>query len=294
MDTLLSMKVFCQVVQSGSFTRAADLLDISIPMASKHVSHLEKTIGAQLLYRNNRSLKLTDPGTAYYRDCQNALELLAQAAEHASAGIHRAQGTLRIAAPVWFACDKFARILAAYQARYPDVEVELTLSNRHVDLNSDGEDLALRLSETLAENIIAKRLGNIPFYLVATPTYLAQHGTPRTPKDLTQHQAILPTYVDVSRMNTQYQGKTTALIFQGSKMRSNHTQMVAALIRAHVGIGYMPAWLADDDIAAGKLIRLLPECPMNNPPFYAVYANRQYMKATVRSFIDFMSEQMAA
>ncbi len=294
MDTLLSMKVFCQVVQSGSFTRAADLLGISTSMASKHVSHLEKTIGAQLLYRNNRSLKLTDPGTAYYRDCQSALELLAQAAEHASAGIHSAQGTLRIAAPVWFACDKFARILAAYQARYPDVEIELTLSNRHVDLNSDGEDLALHLSETLAENIIAKRLGNIPFYLVATPTYLAQHGTPHSPKDLTQHQAILPTYVDVSRMMTEYQGKSVPLIFQGSKMRSNHTQMVAALIRAHVGIGYMPAWLADDDIAAGKLIRLLPECPMNNPPFYAVYANRQYMKATVRSFIDFMSEQMAA
>jgi len=83
MDTLLSMKVFCQVVQSGSFTRAAGLLDISIPMASKHVSHLEKTIGAQLLYRNNRSLKLTDQGDAYYRDCQSALELLAQAAENA-------------------------------------------------------------------------------------------------------------------------------------------------------------------------------------------------------------------
>ena len=263
-------------------------------MASKHVSHLEKTIGAQLLYRNNRSLKLTDQGDAYYRDCQSALELLAQAAETASAGADHPQGTLRIAAPVWFACDKFARMLAAYQARYPDVEVELTLSNRHVDLNSDGEDLALRLSDSLAENIIAKRLGNIPFYLVATPTYLAQHGTPHTPKDLTQHQAILPTYVDLSNMTTEYQGKPTTLAFQGSKMRSNHTQMVAALIRAHVGIGYMPAWLADDDITAGKLIRLLPECPMNNPSFYAVYVNRQYMKAKVRSFIDFMSAQMAA
>ena len=294
MDTLFSMKVFCQIVQSGSFTRAADLLDISIPMASKHVSHLEKTIGAQLLYRNNRSLKLTDQGDAYYRDCQSALELLAQAAETASAGADHPQGTLRIAAPVWFACDKFARMLAAYQARYPDVEVELTLSNRHVDLNSDGEDLALRLSDSLAENIIAKRLGNIPFYLVATPTYLAQHGTPHTPKDLAQHQAILPTYVDLSNMATEYQGKPTKLAFQGSKMRSNHTQMVAALIRAHVGIGYMPAWLADDDITTGKLIRLLPECPMNNPSFYAVYVNRQYMKAKVRSFIDFMSEQMTA
>ena len=95
-------------------------------------------------------------------------------------------------------------------------------------------------------------------------------------------------------MTTEYQGKPTTLAFQGSKMRSNHTQMVAALIRAHVGIGYMPAWLADDDITAGKLIRLLPECPMNNPSFYAVYVNRQYMKAKVRSFIDFMSAQMAA
>ena len=117
MDTLLSMKVFCQVVQSGSFTRAAERVGISVPMASKHVAHLEKSLGARLLYRNNRSLKPTEQGEAYYRDCSYALELLAQAAEQAGAGTANPQGTLRISAPVWFACDVFARMMAAYRRR---------------------------------------------------------------------------------------------------------------------------------------------------------------------------------
>ncbi|MCG7657768.1 LysR family transcriptional regulator [Wielerella bovis] len=292
MDTLFSMKVFCQVVQSGSFTRAADLLDISTPMASKHVAHLEKHIAAQLLYRNNRSLKLTEQGETYYRDCVHALELLGQAAEQAAAGKTTPQGTLRVSAPVWFACDKFARMVAAYQARYPEVDVVLTLTNRHVDLNSDGEDLALRLSDSLSENIIAKRLGAIPFYLVATPVYLAQHGTPKTPQDLAQHNVILPTYTDMSQLKLDYLGEKIFVQLHG-KTRSNHTQMVAAMIRSDAGIGYMPAWLADDDLATGKLVRLLPDLPMIEPPLYAVYANRQFMKAKVRSFIDFMAEHCA-
>ena len=292
MDTLLSMKVFCQVVQSGSFTKAADLLDISIPMASKHVSHLEKTIGAQLLYRNNRSLKLTEQGENYYRDCASALDLLNQAAEHASAGTTKPQGTLRITAPVWFACPKFARWLAVYQQRYPDVEVELTLTNRRVDLNSDGEDLALRLSDSLSENIIAKPLGAIPFYLVASPDYLARYGIPATPQDLQHHHAVLPTYVDLSRFEGEYQGEKINFTLHG-KMPSNHTQMVAELIRAGIGIGYVPAWLAEDDLLSGRLVRLLPYQPVRRPPFYAVYARCQFMKAKVRSFIDFMVEQCA-
>ena len=293
MDTLLSMKVFCQVVQSGSFTRAAERVGISVPMASKHVAHLEKSLGARLLYRNNRSLKPTEQGEAYYRDCSYALELLAQAAEQAGAGTANPQGTLRISAPVWFACDVFARMMAAYRRRYPDVELELTLTNRHVDLNSDGEDLGLRLSDTLTGNVIAKRLGSIPFYLAASPDYLARRGIPRSPTDLAGHTAVLPNYVDLSRTETEWQGEKTVLAFGHCVARSNHTQMVAALVRAGEGVGYLPAWLAQDDFASGRLVRLLPECPMPKPPFYAVYAGRQFVKAKVRSFIDFMQEQMA-
>ena len=289
MDTLLSLKVFCQVVQSGSFTKAAELLDISIPMASKHVAALEKNLGTQLLYRNNRSLKLTEQGEQYFRDCTHILELLAQANEQAQAGVCTPQGLLRISAPVWFACDYFARLVQAYREAYPEVELMLTLTNRAVDLNSDGEDLALRLSHTLADNIIAKPLGNIPFYLVASPAYIARHGMPETVADLERHQAVMPSYADMSKMQIEHSGEKSSLHLHGT-VASNHTQMVAALILAGAGIGYMPSWLADDALSDGRLVRLLPQHQINIPPLYAVYANRRFMKAKVRSFIEFMQQ----
>ena len=293
MDTLLSLKVFCQVVQSGSFTKAAELLDISIPMASKHVAALEKNLGTQLLYRNNRSLKLTEQGEQYFRDCSHILELLAQANEQAQAGVCKPQGLLRISAPVWFACDYFARLVQAYREAYPEVELMLTLTNRAVDLNSDGEDLALRLSYGLADNIVAKPLGNIPFYLVASPAYIARHGMPETVADLERHQAVMPSYADMSKMQIEHSGEKSSLHLHGT-VASNHTQMVAALILAGAGIGYMPSWLADDALSDGCLVRLLPQHQINIPPLYAVYANRRFMKAKVRSFIEFMQQAMSA
>lgn len=289
MDTLLSMKVFCQVVQSGSFTRAAELLDVSIPMASKHVAHLEKNIGIQLLYRNNRTLKLTEQGEAYYRDCLKALMLLEQAADKAASNTQPC-GTLRISAPVWFACDKFAQTVQRYQEKYPHVELVLSLTNRHVDLNSDGEDLALRLSHNLAENIIAKPLGNIPFYLMASPAFLAKYKTPTHPNELIDLPAILPTYTDASH-RTAYHQDTEAIFSLNGHIRSNNTLMVATLIRAGNGIGYIPSWLVEDDIKQGKLVRLLPEYSLPIPPLYAVYASHRSMNPRIRSFIDFMTQE---
>ena len=293
MDTLLSMRVFCQVVNSGSFTRAAELLDISIPMASKHVSHLEKHIGAQLLHRNQRNLKLTEQGENYFRDCTTALSLLDNAAEEAMQGRCNPKGVLRINAPVWFSCETFAHLVAQYQATYPDVEVILTLSNRHVDLNSDGEDVALRLSHHLQDNLIAKKITHIPFYLVATPNYLARYSMPTKPEQLEQHLFILPTYTDLNSLKVQHNGKLITLTLGKSVARSNHTQMIANLIRADMGIGYIPAWLAGEDLVTGKLIQILPKIKIIDPPLYAVYTNRQFMKAKVRSFIDFLANHLS-
>lgn len=287
MDTYLSMKVFCQVVQSGSFTKAADLLDISVPMTSKHVSHLEKMVQAQLLYRNNRQLKLTEQGEAYYRECALALEILQQAADVASAGLTQPSGVLRVSVPLWFSCDKFAQIVAAYERRYPEMELVLSLTNRYVDLNGDGEDLALRLTHQLPDNLIARKLTEITFYLLASPDYLAQFRQPETPADLIQHRAILPSYTDMSQTEVWFNGSKTYLQMNPA-IRSNNTQMIAALIRAGAGIGYMPEWLAQDDLKSGRLVRVLPEYEWKPTPLYAVYANRQFMNARVRSFIDFL------
>lgn len=289
MDTYLSMKVFCQVVQSGSFTRAAQHLDISIPMASKHVAHLEKSLGIQLLYRNNRTLKLTEQGETYFHNCLAALEILDQAADEATA-MNSAQprGTLRISAPIWFACDKFSAWITEYQQLYPQVELVLSLTNRRVDLNSDGEDLALRLTYTLADNIIAKPLGKIPFYLVAAPSYLAQHGTPDTLEAFEKMSTVLPTYTDMTHEQIQSKDGLFTLNLTG-RTRSDNTLMIASLIRTGNGIGYMPSWLAEEDLKSGKLVRLLPDYVFRTPPLYAVYAGRRSMNSRLRSFIDFIA-----
>lgn len=291
MDTYFSMKVFCQVVQSGSFTRAARQLDISVPMASKHVAHLEKTVCTRLLYRNNRHLKPTEQGEAYYRDCQLALDILQQAADQAAAGMVQPQGILRVSVPVWFSCDTFARLIYEYRQQFPQVEIVLTLTNRSVDLNSDGEDLALRLSHKLSENIIAKHLYNMPFYLCAAPCYIRRYGMPQHPDELPQHRAVLPTYTDMSNQTIEHKGESFNLNLSAA-VRSNNTQMLVSLIRCGEGIGYVPSWLAEDDLISGRLIRLLPEYPIPAVPLYAVYADRRFTGTKVRSFIDFIADRL--
>lgn len=290
MDTLLSMKVFCQVVHSGSFTRAAEQLDISVPMASKHVAHLEKSVNARLLYRNNRRLSLTEQGEAYYRDCLSALDLLDQAAARAAGSTARVQGRLRVSIPVWFANPVFAGWITEYRRRYPDVSLHLTLTNHSVNLDGDGEDVALRLSKQPAENLIARALAEIDFHLVAAPAYLAEHGTPAAPQDLAQHQAILPSYTDVSGLTLQGRGEKHAVHLQAA-IHSNNTQMLYQLICAGAGIGYLPEWLLRADLQTGHLRRLLPDYRTAPVPFYAVYTQRKLLSAKVRSFIDFMVEK---
>ncbi|MBH5328836.1 LysR family transcriptional regulator [Eikenella sp. S3360] len=290
MDTLLSMKVFCQVVHSGSFTRATEQLDISVPMASKHVAHLERSLNARLLYRNNRRLSLTEQGEAYYRDCLAALDMLEQAAARAAGSTARPQGRLRVSIPVWFANPVFAGWMSEYRQRYPEVSLQLTLTNHSVNLDGDGEDIALRLSKQPAENLIARTLAEIEFYLVAAPAYLAAHGTPAAPQDLAAHQAILPSYTDVSSLPLRRAGETHTAELQAA-VYSNNTQMIYQMVCAGAGVGYLPEWLLRADLQTGRLRRLLPDYQTAPMPFYAVYTQRKLLSAKVRSFIDFMVEK---
>ena len=263
MDTLLSMKVFCQVVQSGSFTRAAQHLDISLPMASKHVSHLERTIQARLLYRNKRNLKLTEQGEHYYQDCLLALDILEQAANQAGAGISQPRGLLRVTAPVWFSNPIFADWVAEYQAR---------------------------MSHHLADNVIAKPLAHIPFYLTASPDYLAANGTPTDMAELAEHQGILPNYTDILQTPLTRNGATETLNLK-AKIRTNNTLMTYHLARSGAGIGFLPQWLVSHDLQNGQLVRLLPDYHIPDIALYAVYTTRDFLSAKVRSFIDFIAEK---
>ncbi len=212
MDTLFSLKVFRQVVQSGGFTRAADALGISTAMASKHVSHLENTVQAKLLHRNSRNLSLTEAGknttgNAVTRSTRSTMP------RKKPPGDGKPQGLLRVTMPLWFACSRICNWLAEYRERYPEVTLELILDNRHVDLIAEGVDLALRVSQTLSPSLIARPLAEIEFALLASPDFLRRNGVPETPEEVAGLPAVLPTYTNQQKLDLtrKSDGKNTGL-----------------------------------------------------------------------------------
>ena len=291
MDTLLSLRVFCEVVQQRSFTRAAEKLGISTAMASKHVSHLERHVRAKLLQRSSRSLNLTEAGEAYYRRCAEALDTLDTAAERAAGSAETPQGQLRITMPMWFANTMFCGWLAEYRRHHPQVSLDLVLDNRKADLIAEGIDLALRVStDDLPPSLIVRPLAEIPFYLVAAPEHLAEYGTPATPQQAAAHPFVLPSYTDTDSL-TVSRGRERHNLRPEAAVRSDNTQMTHKMILAGCGLGYLPEWTARRDLENGRLIRLLPDWHIFAATLYAAYPNRTFLSAKVRSFIDFLCEK---
>ena len=292
MDTLTSIRVFHQVVQNGSFTKAADVLDISVAMASKHIAHLERTLGAKLLHRNSRNIHLTEAGEHYHQESLHAMEVLDNAKQVATGASTHPQGGLKITMPRWFANPKVAGFLAEFQQRYPDIVLNLSLSNQLVDLVAEGFDLALRLTHEPKPSLITRPLTMMDFYLVASPEYLSRHGTPTTPDELNEHQAILPTYVKMDSLTITHKlNKTKHTIEPTAIIVSNDTPMNTELAREGMGIGYAPDWLVERDLAEGGLVRLLPDYDVLSVTLYAVYMDRAFLSAKVRAFIDFWVEK---
>lgn len=275
MDTLQSMKIFRQIVESGSFSKAADQLDLSVSMVSKHLSHLENYLQAKLLNRTSRKLSLTEVGEHYYQRCIAALDDLEEAKQVVSQGTIHPQGTLKITMPVWFATQKFADLLAEYCRRYPKVNLQLSLDNHHADLVGQGFDLALKVTAHLSENLIVKPITNIAFHWVASPQYLTQFAQ-QSEQQWDQHRGLIPTYTHLDQHFTD-------------TIASDNTLMLYQLALAGQGVAYLPSYLCEADIQAGKL-QIIPHPANRNHTLYVAYMNRQFMSAKVRSFIDFMAE----
>lgn len=294
MDTLTSIKVFHQVVAVGSFTKAAQALNMSVAMTSKHVAHLERSLNTKLLHRNSRNIHLTEAGEQYHRQSLYALEILGCAEQTAKGATNIAQGVLKITMPSWFANPKVARWLAQFQNRYPNVVLDLSMSNHMVDLVANGFDLALRLSNEPKPSLITRPLGVVEFYPVATPQYLNQYGTPATPDEFNMHHAIQPSYVKMDTCTVyHHQTNEAHTLCPKVLIYSDDTVMTAELIRAGAGVGYMPSWVVEEDLQMGRLVRLLPDYHLLSVNLYAAYVDRAFLSAKVRAFIDFWVEKCA-
>lgn len=293
MDRLTSLRVFREVVESGSFVAAAERLSVSAPMASKHVAQLEKSLGARLLHRSSRHLSLTEAGQAWYEQSRRALDLL-DAAEAAIGQKNEApRGQLKVSAPVWCATPRIARVLADYRERYPEVLVDMHLENRKVDLAADGYDLALRATQEPSPALIARPLCRLQFHLVAAADYLACAGVPAVPADLAKLGAIVPSYVNIEGLALKGPGGRQVPLRLQPVMRSDDTTLTLHAVRAGMGMAFLPEWLIDDDLTSGQLVRLVPEYTAPAVTLFAVYTSRQYMAPKMRSFIDFLAERLS-
>ena len=293
MDTLQSMKIFRSVVDGGSFVAAARALDVSTAMASKHVANLEKRLGTRLLNRSSRHLSLTDAGRVYFEQVRDALDNLEAAELAVGQTAATPRGLLKITAPVWFANAHFARLLAAYRARYPEVVLEVSLSDRIVDLVEEGFDLALRVTTNPGPALIARPLNTMRFRFVAAPSYVAAHGTPRSPQDIAAHMTVGYTY---SPFGDHWPVETPEGIRQVPfvpTLRTNNTTLTYALVLAGTALAPLPPWLVDEDITARRLVEVLPAYRLPAITLYAVYTSRRYLAPKVRTFVDHMASTCA-
>lgn len=288
MDSLVSMRVFCLVAELKSFAAAAERLRISPAMASKHVMQLEKRLGTRLLNRTSRRVSLSESGTLYFEQARQMLDSLDEVEAAVSKATVVPRGTLRLTAPVWMASTMFTRILADYQTRYPEVCLDVDLSGRLVNLVEEGFDLALRATGAPDEALIARPITRVAFHMVAAPAYLDRAGHPTKPADLAG-QALLHYALYPGESFSLNRNGTVETVRLNPVLRSGNETLLHMAALEGMGLAFLPKWLIADDIAAGRLVHILPDDIIFEGRLFAVYPSRKYLSAKVRTFIDFVA-----
>ncbi len=288
MDTLRSLQVFAAVAETKSFAQVADRLGLSAAMTSKHVQHIEARVGARLLNRTSRNVSLTEAGAIYLESVRSLIEGLDETEARISQTAVRPSGRLKLSVPVWMATPRFAGLVAAFHEQCPDVVLDLDLSARMMNLVEDGFDLAIRVAMSLEPGLIARRLGDIHFRMVAAPDFLDRHGRPRSLSGL--DGAPFLAYSQVTRdgkIKLPSPNGATEIGFKPVMLSGNESLLMFAA-REGMGFTFLPHWLVDEDLAAGRLEHVLPDLARPTAPLYAVYPDRSYLPAKVRSFLDFL------
>ncbi|TDN68288.1 LysR family transcriptional regulator [Paraburkholderia sp. BL10I2N1] len=296
MDTLVSMKVFRHVVEVGSFVGAAERMEMSAAMASKHVMHLEQQLGARLLNRTTRRVAPTEAGREYYERLSQVLTELDEAEQAVGAASVVPQGRLRVSSLSAFGLSHVMSALADYAAQFPQVTVEITLSDRVVELIDEGFDVAIRASPTglKSSSLIARQIATAHIVLCASPEYLRCHGTPATLADLAKHNFIQYAGVPAQELASGADAGGAKVRLTGN-MIVNHLEAQRVVVLQGAGIAMLGTEVIGDDLAAGRLVPLLvDELPPRELPIHVVYASRRHLSAKVRSFVDFLADRFAS
>lgn len=289
MDGLIGLRVFTLVAELRSFSEAADRLGLSPAMVSKHVQAVEARVGARLLNRTSRSVSVTEAGTVYLATVRSLLEGLDQTEAQLGQTALSPRGVLKVSLPVWMANPAFARLLAAFHTLNPEVTLDLDLTGRKVNLVDEGFDLALRVTPTLDEGLIARRLATIHFVMVGTPELLDRLGRPRGIDDLKGAPFLAYSAVAPDGRVRLGKGPDAPELQLRPVLISGNETLLHLAVREGIGLSFMPHWLIRDDLADGTLEPVLPRELWPAVTLHAVYPNRSYLPAKVRSFLDFLN-----
>jgi len=292
MQDLNDMLYFVEVVERGGFAAAGRHLGIPKSRLSRRVAELETHLGVRLLQRTTRKLSLTEVGEIYHRHCaamRDAADAAAEAVEQAQT---EPRGTIRVACPVTLAQSTVGPIMAAFLARYPQVKVDMRVSNRVVDLVEEGIDVALRVRPTLEDSgsLVVKNLGLTQTYLVASPAQLKRQGQPASPEDLTRLDTVSMSAID-GRANWPLigpGGATHVLLHQPRYVADDLLTLKFAVLGG-TGMCVLPDYMCHDEIQDGRLVPVLPGWAPRPGVFHAVYPSRRGMVPAVRRFLDFLA-----
>ena len=289
MDKLNAISVFCKVIETQSFTQAANQQNISVAMASKLVSQLEEHLKTRLLQRTTRKIVPTEAGMLYYQRCQAILLDLSEADSSISNMATSLQGNLLISVPRDFGLLYISPNLPKFIELHPNLHVEIEFEDKRVDLVAEGYDLALRIGYMQDSSLVARKISSSPMHFVASPSYLESRGTPLTPDDLEYHQGLLYK----SSLNQVHWQSTKANQIQRykiqSKVVSNNGMALLEMTKAGLGISNAPDFFVKDALASGELVEILSEYKQKPLDIYVLYPNRRHLPAKVRAFIEFLA-----
>ena len=284
--------MFVRVVETGSFSAVAKEINSTQPTISKNVAELESWLGAKLLNRSTRSLRLTETGTDYYERCVAILQDVEEAEQIVGQLQTQPKGLVRVSAAVAFGRLHIVPRLNGFFERYPDIKVDVRLNDRVVDLVEEGVDVAFRMGNLPDSSLIAKKLCTSPIVIVASPEYLKRNGIPQHPRDLKDHNYLF--YSDgASRQEIAFQENGSPLYVRTEgRFTTNNSEALRAALLEGMGISCPPRWLIGDAISAGDLVPILDDFRPSELNLFAVYPPGRHLPSKVRCFIDYFAEQL--
>ncbi len=293
MDQIQAMRIFVRVVEAGTFTRAADSLSLPKATVTKHVQALEERLRVKLLNRTTRRVTVTPDGAAYYDRTVRLLTDLDDIEASMTNARANPRGRLRIDVGTSVAQLLIIPQLAEFHARYPDIQVDLGVSDRTVDLIGDNVDCVIRGGELSDQSLVARRIGNLEFITVAAPAYLERKGTPTHPLEIEEKHASVIYFSPQSGRHYPLEfrrGDESIDITGPYQLSVNESNAYVTSIVAGLGIGQITSWQAQRHIASGALVQLLPEWTQPLLPVYVVYPPNRHLSAKVRAFVDWAAE----